>query len=474
MNQDSFEAAVRLIMCGPADQPLVRVLRIAMDLADCPSGMIGVRRADRFDLIISSGLSLADFRHSLPRSEGLARRLQQPTIIEDAHDDVDFAVHPFVAGASAWRFIVNIPLPFSRLAFDVVMTLGDTRADQPRRHNLIERLEECAAIMTDQFALIGDVATQAEYIALVRESAAHRAAGVRDSALPMALVKADQSIAVINEAMRTALSATADLPPDTRLPDLFPVNRVEVAELLDTVLFDGPPAAAILVHTRAADRPLLANVLRVVSGEIDAPMALFALADGREKPSRSRPPGEPGGDSPAVLSEFLLATLVWQKRLLRRGDVPYHALARWRASVRDTQLEAVKALKRDPSGFLLDALSDRMTAAATALFGRDTFRAVVPVPCGNSGEHCLSKRLGARIAERLDVPCIDAFAPIPVRGTSHPRRNRDRPAMTVTNAPDVPVLLIDDVATSGAHIEEAARLLRRTAPAVLPLVWIAD
>jgi len=36
------------------------------------------------------------------------------------------------------------------------------------------------------------------------------------------------------------------------------------------------------------------------------------------------------------------------------------------------------------------------------------------------------------------------------------------------------VLLIDDVATSGAHIEEAAMLLRAAAPAVLPLVWIAD
>ena len=41
-------------------------------------------------------------------------------------------------------------------------------------------------------------------------------------------------------------------------------------------------------------------------------------------------------------------------------------------------------------------------------------------------------------------------------------------------APTVPILLIDDVATSGAHIEEAAVLLRAAAPAVLPLVWIAD
>jgi predicted amidophosphoribosyltransferase len=35
-------------------------------------------------------------------------------------------------------------------------------------------------------------------------------------------------------------------------------------------------------------------------------------------------------------------------------------------------------------------------------------------------------------------------------------------------------LLIDDVATSGAHIEEAALLLKANhTPAILPLVWIA-
>lgn len=38
--------------------------------------------------------------------------------------------------------------------------------------------------------------------------------------------------------------------------------------------------------------------------------------------------------------------------------------------------------------------------------------------------------------------------------------------------PDIPILLIDDVATSGLHIEEATLLLRITAPVVMPLVWI--
>ena len=130
------------------------------------------------------------------------------------------------------------------------------------------------------------------------------------------------------------------------------------------------------------------------------------------------------------------------------------------------------AIKRDPSGHLLDTVADELAAAATSLFGKRTFHAVVPVPCGNSGPMCLALRLAARVAERFDLPLIEAFAPLPSTGTSHPKRNITRAKMTLIEAPTAPVLLIDDVATSGAHIAEATQLLRQTAPAVLPLAWI--
>jgi predicted amidophosphoribosyltransferase len=38
---------------------------------------------------------------------------------------------------------------------------------------------------------------------------------------------------------------------------------------------------------------------------------------------------------------------------------------------------------------------------------------------------------------------------------------------------DEPVLLIDDVATSGAHIEEAVKLLKPTCKAVMAIAWIS-
>jgi len=36
-----------------------------------------------------------------------------------------------------------------------------------------------------------------------------------------------------------------------------------------------------------------------------------------------------------------------------------------------------------------------------------------------------------------------------------------------------PVLLVDDVASSGRHMEEAVGLLRQSAEMVLPVAWIA-
>jgi len=39
---------------------------------------------------------------------------------------------------------------------------------------------------------------------------------------------------------------------------------------------------------------------------------------------------------------------------------------------------------------------------------------------------------------------------------------------------DGPVLLVDDVATSGSHVELSTKALRKVAPAVFPIVWICD
>jgi adenine/guanine phosphoribosyltransferase-like PRPP-binding protein len=475
MQQNAFEAALRLILPGPGDQPLMRILRIAMDIADCPAALIGVRWTDSFQTIVSAGIPLSDFRVNLSRSDAIATRLQSACIIEDASIDPDFAQHPYVLGSAKWRFIASVPLPLSVLPFDVVLNCADSRMGRARRADILERLEECAAIAADELRLIGDIASQSESIAEVTATSSLRSEGVREAGMPMALVGSGGKLHLVNRRLSSLLGLRGEPDPSVTLPQLFPMDAAQIAGRLDQVLSDGTPANAIVARRADKRKTYLIDLIRVISADSTQPMALCTVTDRTRTFALSEQLAEPEPESPNVVADFLHDTLIMQKRLLRRGPVPYHALRRWRATIKDSQMSALKALKRHPSSHFVDAVAEELAGAAASLFGERTMSAVTAVPCGNSGPDCLAARLAAAVAKRLNLPHIAAFADLPRTGGSHPRGNTRRPAMQLTQPVTEPVLLIDDVATSGAHLAEAAIALKEGgAPAVLPLVWIAD
>lgn len=177
------------------------------------------------------------------------------------------------------------------------------------------------------------------------------------------------------------------------------------------------------------------------------------------------------GDSPSVVTDFLLDTLVDRHRVLTRAQTSYHALVTWRTPIKDAQLTALRALKRDPPQKLVARVGERLAAASRQLFDAVP-QTVVAVPCGNSGDVCLARRLAVHVAGLLGVAHCDAFAPIEVSGSSHPRRNAARPTMKLVDPPRGPVLLIDDVATSGSHLAEASAALRSVGTPLFALVWL--
>ena len=179
-------------------------------------------------------------------------------------------------------------------------------------------------------------------------------------------------------------------------------------------------------------------------------------------------------DDSAAVSAFLFDTLVPQRRIKQRGAISYHTVLRWRAAVKPWQISALRSLKRYDPDAVVERGAAMLVNTALDLFGERLVARVTNVPCGNSGPDCLAYRLARRVAQLMDVPYIDAFETLPVTGTSHPRRNAKRPAMQLRNAPDEATLLIDDVATSGAHIEEACDLLRERARGVLPIALIGE
>jgi PAS domain-containing protein len=472
---EAFEAALRLIMPGPGDQPLMRIINIARQVADCPIAYLAARRPVGTQIIVSSGIPLTQFRETLPPSKGIFQHFLRPTIIEDATQVAPFASEsPFVAGALGLRYFASLPLPLATLPFPVTLTCADNRTGVVRADDLLVRLEDCTYIAADELRLIGDIALHTETVSATRSTIAALKSFVDAAQMPMALLDQSQHYLAASERLLGLINAEESDLLGTPISDTISIYSVELGRRFGDVLASGMPLTAFRISSYDGQRTYLLDAYRCTVSDEGTYCLVVSLTDRSHTMHRVAALDSTVADSAGVVSDFLLATVIRQKRLLRRGAVPYHALVRWRASVKDAQVAALRAIKKDPCERFVNHVADDIAAAAGALYGRGTFRAVVPVPCGSSGANCLAARLASRTAKLLGVDLIEAFAPLPEGGASHPKKNARRPTMKLAVQPDVPVLLVDDVATSGAHIEEASMLLRKSAPAVLPMVWIAD
>jgi predicted amidophosphoribosyltransferase len=154
--------------------------------------------------------------------------------------------------------------------------------------------------------------------------------------------------------------------------------------------------------------------------------------------------------------------------------VSFVTLRTWNKSIKQHQMSALKIVKSDPDPLFVDAVAGEMAEHVRRLFGVPRVGCVVPVPGGHSkGEECLSVQLARALALKLKVPFVDALSQPPRKGRSHPRKNAELKApKLVTDQAHESVLLIDDVATSGRHIELAVQSLRTMAQHVTAIAWI--
>ncbi len=469
MLDNAFEAASRLIMSESGDQPLVRIVEAAKFASDCPLAFISFRQNGVRRILVSSGFPFMQYRPTLSLSSAATAMLDNGTLIEDATD---------VAGmedswlfAQGWRFFINIPLPLHALGFPVSLTCCDRRVGIERPPDMMERLKICAAIAADELQLIGEIATQTAEIVDSDGSASLIIDAVNQARIPIMLVDDRMETRAISPRLaeyhvhEREMLLNRPLSTDYFFGDETVLARI--GEVLDT----GVPFNGVTICTSDGDRRAIVDVHRCEAHDGARRFAVVTVSE-PSIAARGICNVRDCADSPVVISHFLRSTLTFRTRMLRRGAVSYYAVARWRASVRELQISALKAIKRDPGDYFIGWMADDLVGAARTLFG-DKFDAVVAVPCGNSGEHCLIDRVAARVAEGLGVPKVDAFATLPPSGGSHPKSNTRRTAMRLLDAPSGSVLLLDDVATSGAHIEEAATLLRKQASFVLPLVWVA-
>ena len=170
---------------------------------------------------------------------------------------------------------------------------------------------------------------------------------------------------------------------------------------------------------------------------------------------------------------FLLETLIEKRSLRARKTLTYLTLRSWRQPIRAFQIKALKALKRNLPPDMADVIAQEIAAELGSLVGPAAFKAIVPVPCGHTKEGpCLSVEIARALGTQLGLPVVQAFAPQLLPGVSHPKEIKKRPPLNLIRKVHEPVLLVDDVATSGSHLEEASALLKPTCGSLLAVAWI--
>jgi hypothetical protein len=176
-----------------------------------------------------------------------------------------------------------------------------------------------------------------------------------------------------------------------------------------------------------------------------------------------------------VVSKFLFETLIVKKRLLTRNGVNYLALRQWRKPIKLYQVDALKALKADKNPSCVQAMADEIVEQAQKIYGQ-IFDFVVPVPGGNSGrERSLSVMIAEAAAQKMNLPMRNILIAAPLAvGASHPKKSASLKPYSVREEISGNVLIIDDVSTSGKHVELATNALKPFCKFSTAIVWVAD
>lgn len=166
---------------------------------------------------------------------------------------------------------------------------------------------------------------------------------------------------------------------------------------------------------------------------------------------------------------------VWRPMVFSRHETSWVACRAWRWSTKQADLAVFRAVKRDRAPAVIEAAAREIALLARRLFGGLPGWTVVPMPCGNSGtEQCFGKHLARESAAALGLPFAQVFEDRLVEGgSSHPQRYARLAPLVWRDRPVGPVLLVDDLATTGLHVEQALGALRDEGLPALAMVWIS-
>lgn len=228
--------------------------------------------------------------------------------------------------------------------------------------------------------------------------------------------------------------------------------------------FDDPESFACFSQLVQHFRKLLADQCLV--------KAHVAMPGKRAKAAPSAIAPHPERTDPSA--SFLLDTLRKTQSLHSRNAASYVTVRRWRSALKPYQIAALQALKPVAPKSFLDVVTKEMAETAVHLFGNQTIAAVVPVPGGSCGAgKSLSEHLAENLAKQLDCPYRAVLRrQAAATGKSHPKKSVKLQPYEIDEKIEGIVLLVDDVATSGRHLELAQATLRNAGAVCLAMAWI--
>lgn len=170
----------------------------------------------------------------------------------------------------------------------------------------------------------------------------------------------------------------------------------------------------------------------------------------------------------------LLKSLVYRPTLYRRNDIRWIAAYAWRARSKARGLSALKEAKKELDPSVLAEAAKSINTLIREIFGDKAVDAITCIPCGHSRRpDCFSKRLAQAVADAAELPFLPIFADRPCAGVSHPKQSLSLPSLQQIADPPRSMILVDDIATSGLHVEEVMLALRRMGVTISTLVWIS-
>jgi hypothetical protein len=174
--------------------------------------------------------------------------------------------------------------------------------------------------------------------------------------------------------------------------------------------------------------------------------------------------------------EFLFDTLAFHTTLHSRNNSGYITVRRWRKPFKAYQVGALRIAKKAPSVQFVERVTDEILKALERFLAVPAFANVVPVPPGSSRmADSLSVLLARRLAVELGAESHNCLlAPSTPQGRSHPKKSAQLGPYRIKEKIEGWTLLVDDVASSGRHMELAHKALKASGVPVVGLAWIGQ